>query len=882
MAWTDGVRARLRANLHGRAADAELDEEFRFHVEMETARLERSGVAPAEARRRALVAFGGVAQHGEAVRAGRGLAWLEGLLRDARVAVRGLRRSPALVVGAVLSIGLAIGLNTAVFSFLNALLYKPLPVPGAERMVLLGVDRYGWPSAMSYPTYREYRDRLRSLEGLAIHDNGKVVVQPAGSVPEWAAVTVVSGNFFEVLGLRPERGRFFLPDEDRTPDAHPVAVVSDYFWRHTLARDPGAIGRTLIVNGEPMVIVGVAPAGFDGAAPPEAQDVYVPVTMAGALLGKGGPTDLRRFRGRVIGRMRAGVSTPQVQAEFGALAAAVGRAERPGENPGRAVVVPARGVVPELQKSARRFLFMLMAMVATTLVAACANVAGMLLARAEARSRELAIQSSLGARRSALVRAFLVEGVVVTAPGAALGFALSFFGRDLLANFLVDPLMLRMVVDLSPDLRVVGFVVGVSLACAFAVGVISAFRSTRRELVQSLRGEAPLGRGRRATLAAAVVVVQIAIAVPLLFGATSAVRTVARSLPREPGFRIDGVVEAGASLTGRRYADAAARSDFYAKLLRDLQARPEVASAGLIASSLFGPASAVVQLPGELPARPGLERRVPANAVTSEVLPILGLRLLRGRLLEERDRADAPLVAVVTATLARRLWPGGGAVGAQIDIDGRPYRIVGVVADAHLSGAEPESPYLFLSYAQNPARVSRATLLVLPRAGDPQAILPTIRRAAARIDPEIAVNLGTLRENRDSMLRGVRAIGDLIVTCALLSLLLAAIGTYALLAFRVARRSREIGVRMALGARERAVQGLVLRQGMALVAVGLLLGLPVAPFTVQLALRPIAGDDALASSAVAAAVVFACAALASWLPALRATRVDPASVLRLE
>ncbi len=885
MARIHGVRARFRNLLRGRAADEEVDEEFRFHVDMEAERLQQEGLSAAEARRRALVAFGGLAQHKETMRSGRGILWIDNILRDVRLASRGLLRSPALLFGALLSIGLAVGLNTAVFSFLNATLYKPLDVPAGDRLVSLNLGRGGWPESISHADYVQYRDGLRQLDGLALHAFGSAAVHVPGAAPEQRSIALVSGNYFQVLGLKPRLGRFFGPDDDRAPGVGAVAVVSDYFWRRVLDRDPHAVGRTLMLNRERFVIVGVSPAGFDGAMPPQGFDVYVPSMMAATLFGGGpaaGALGGPGAAGQLLGRLRPGVSASQARAEFAGLAAGMSAARADHADGREATVVPVRGVIPQLQRAAGRFLFMLMGLVAITLLVAGANVAGLLLARAEARTRELAIQASLGARRSTLMRILLVEALLLVAPGAVLGFAVAPFGARTL-TFFAGPGSMRVAMDLSPDLRVLTFALAVALCLALAIGSISAYRATRRDVMGSLRGEAPSGR-RHGRLAATVVVLQVALAVPLLFLAAAAVQAVSRLLPSNPGYNLDAI-EIMADLDAARYETPAARAAYFDELQRRLLAQPAIASAGLMSSGVFGVSSlgSVLRLPGEPPPKPGSGRLVPVNAVTPEVQSILGLHLLRGRFLESRDVAGAPRVAVATAELCRRLWPGRDPLGATVIVNDSAYEIVGVVADAHFAGPEAKSPYVFVSLPQNPGIGYGRTVLASARARDPGTILAVIRRVARGIDPEVPTTVATIRDSRRVAFRSISAIGDLITACAILTLVLAAIGTYALLSFRVARRTREIGVRMALGARSRDVQLLVVRQGLLLVLLGLLLGLPTGPFAVRVAgFRQLGMGDVLAASLVTVLLVIGVSAVASWLPARRATHVHPATVLRLE
>ena len=891
MGRLQGWRVRLRRGVRREAAEAEMEEELRFHLEMEAERLAREeGLSSEEARRRAVIAFGGVEGHKEALRDGWGVGWIEALGRDVRVTARGLRRSPGLALVAVVSLAVAIGLNTAMFSLADALLLKPLAVPAGGRLVHVVVGAVGEGAGLSYPEYLEYRSSTRTLEGLAAFSFAPALVRGRDGVTEERHVQLVSGNLFRVLGLAPERGRFFLPEEDRTPGTHPAVVISDHYWRSEMRGDPGVVGDTLLLNRTPFTIVGVAPAGFAGVMPPEAFDFFVPMMMGGLL--RGAPLDLTRGAparwGRLMGRMRPGAAPAGVAAELSAIAAHLGH-PGPEAGPDSVEVLPVRGAIPEFHAGMLPNIRFVMAMVGLVLLVACSNVAGLLLARATARRHELAIRLSLGAGRGTVMRQMLVESLLLALPGGCLGFLLALWGAPLLQALLGAPAGARVAVDFSPDVRVLAFTTAAALGSALAFGLLPAIRATRQDPAPILRRVAPSGRERRSP-GGAVVVAQAAFAAVLVLTAGVLVRPVLASLWTEPGFAAAGVLDAHVSWgdpgTGAPRGDAA-----FEELVRRLGARPEIAGVETGTATLLGCCApeVPVSLPGEEPAESGTGLRVSFDLASAGLLDLLRVPLWRGRSFDERDREGAPAVAVINRAMARRLWPGRDPLGRRVRLgdafDGREVEVVGVVADArYVANRPPDSPYLFLPLAQNQAQAGRPGLYLRARSGNPGDLLPLLRAEAGSLDADAVVRASTLLDEEREALRPQRVFGNLFGLCALVALLLAALGTYSLLAYTVLRRTREIGIRMALGAPAARVRRTILRRGLLLVMVGTGLGLPPGYLGARRLGEMFGGADAAdpIMFLVVALTFLAVAALASWMPARRATRVDPMRALRVD
>ncbi len=751
--------------------------------------------------------------------------------RDVRQVARGLLRRPGLLVGAVLSLGVGIGLNSAIFSVINYWQFKRLPVPQAERLVEIGtIGRTGGSEPVTRGDYLQYRAATHTLVGLATSGffpaTGRTVDGPVHTV----AATLVSDNFFDVLGVRPALGRFFAPEETRTPGTHPVVVLSDAYWRGRLNADPSVIGGTLILNSHPYTVIGVTPPGFEGAVVGFGTDVFTSLMMRGWLLPGAAPAvDASTSWGRMVGRMRPGVGKAAVHSEFSALFHQLAASQRPDTAGDVVQVEPLRGVPRRLDGGALRFLLFPLGLAALVLLVACGNVASMLLTRAVERQREIAIRLSLGAHRGALLRQLLLESVLLALLSGAAGYLLASAGAQLLRALFEYPArganLMRVAWDFSPDLRVLAFTLGVAMVCVLLFGLAPAFQATRPDLVRALHSGTPRA-GSRTRLRSAIVVMQTAFAVPMIFSGSVIWRTVLSALHEDPGLTVDGVIVASVSAFPPRYEDAA-RRELFDRLEQGLQATPLFASVALASSTLLGSASAQlpVRLPGEPPPEKGAERQVLYNAISPQLSRLVGMRVLRGRSVQASDGAGAPAIALVNETMAK-LWPGGNALGQHFLVKDRDYEVVGVVADAKYAGdRDLHTPYLFLSWAQRPNGYT-AEIYARPH-GNMGSGLPAIRGVVRDLDPDLQVNGGgSLAGVVASLLWTAQLYGVFVGLPAILTLLLAAIGAYALLANAVTQRRREIGVRMAVGAQAGDVLAMVVRQGVLLVVLGMAIGLP--------------------------------------------------------
>jgi putative ABC transport system permease protein len=900
MSWITGVRARLEQVLKRGAAEERMDEEIRFHIEMETEKNLRAGMSPEEARRRAVLAFGGVEAHREELREGRRVPLLEELWRDLRYAARSLRKSPGFTAAAVLTLGLGVGANAAVFSLVSASLLRPLPFPDAERLVVLQQTHFApgreprpfrW---WSYPQFEALRSRLSTTSHLAAYWASDVNLSGGGAEPVQVWMEMVSAPYFPGLAVRPALGRAFLPQEDSVPGAHPAAVLSHEMWERRFGADPQIIGRELLLNGVSLTVVGVMPEGFRGLT--GEAEVWVPQAMGPLVHSPDLLVEDQYFLG-IVGRLRPGVSLEQARAEMasvGASAAAEVRAAGGAEE-----WEGAWGAGLERLEDARRdpvtarAQLVLAGAALFVLLIAVVNLSGLLLARSTARARETVVRAALGATRLRLVRHGLSEGGLLGLLGAALGMVLVVWSVDLLVAFAPEHLGgarprlsvagLASFAEPRVDWRVIAFAAGVALGAGMLGGLIPALRATRGDLTRSLKTGARgssvgVGTLRRPSLLSAAAILQVACALVLLVGAALLLQGFQRLSSREPGFDPDPVVTFRISPPGGEYSGDAAAA-LLERILGRVEAVPGVRSATVGYAPFGGSASTSLRIVGrsvsdELP-------WVGRHYAGPNHFRTMGIPLLRGRALSSEDRAGRPRVAVINETAARRFWPGEDPIGKRVllgaaESPDSATEIVGVVGDVLYAPPGGEvRPDFYTSYLQ----FARASTMVMVRAeGDPRAVVPALRRAVADVDPNLPIHgVRTMRERAAEALAAERFATLALGAFAGLGLLLAALGVYGVMAYSVAQRRREIGIRLALGSTPREVQRFIIGQGLTLAAAGLVIG-AAATLMLTRALPALIAGIGSADPAVFATVVpllFLVALLACYLPARAATRVDP-------
>jgi putative ABC transport system permease protein len=817
------------------------------------------------------------------------------LLRDdVRFALRTLRRSPLFTGVAVLALGVGIAANTAIFSLIDAVLLRPMPgvkAPG-ELAVFERWQAGQFLGNLGYPDYLEYRDRLKSFAGVAAEAGARVSFSNGGA-SERVAAALVSGNYFTVLGASAAAGRLFaFADESEGGPA--VAVLRYAFWKRAFGGDPRVVGSTIRLNGHPFSVVGVAPREFRGTRTQFQPDVWAPITLQPILMPRLTPNTLRnRASGwlSVFGRLAAGTTIAAAQAETTAVAARLAQ-QYPVTNHTRTVaLVPGLGLDSDDRAEVRSLLGLLLACVALLQLIACANVANLMLARAAARRREVAVRIALGAGRARLVRLFLAEGALLAGCAGLLGTLLAPAAAQLALSTNQNAYSMRGV-DVHLDLRVLGFVLVLTLISGLLFAWAPARRAAQVDLTASLKDGSP-GAGRSgARLRGGLIAAQAALSLVLLAGAGTGIATMRRALGANPVGQPEEVLLASVDLDIQGYSAAQGRN-FYAALLERVRAVPGVTAASLgltVPPEKFFGRRAIFH-PGEEPPLQTVQGnefafglRVDDDVIAPGFFRTLRIPLVEGREFDDKDSADAPRVGIVNERLARRFWPDRNPIGERIvapDFSGParpPIAIVGVVKDAVVrSPAGEATPQLYLPLAQEYS--GRATLIV--RGGTAIAL----RAEVARLDPRLPLfAIESMPQHIATSLWRQRLAAGLLGIFGALAVALAAMGIYAVAAHSVSQRTREIGIRMAIGARGAQISALVVREGMAWVLAGAAVGLPLAALATLAMQKGIPGVQPYDGwvLGVTPALLGATGMLASYLPARRAARVDPMAALRCE
>jgi predicted permease len=815
------------------------------------------------------------------------------VLQDVRYGFRMLARSPGFTAVAVVSLALGIGVNTAIFSLFNAVLIRPVPVVGEQ-------SRLVWLRApSSYPDYQDYREQARGFEGMAAATGTRDFSLTRGGEPEMVRGEFVTANYFEVLGVGAQSGRTFLEEEGREPA--PVVVLSHDLWRTRFGADPALVGRQVTLNGLGFTVVGVAPERFVGTEVGLNRDLWVPLStepllnpqVAGRMETGEGADILRRRNTHwlaVFGRLGAGVTREQAGAELGGIARRVAEAQRgrvDHETLRRVELLSmSGGMDPRDQEEALPVAGVVMGVVGIVLLIACANIAGLLVARAAARRRETAIRQALGAGRARLVRQWLTESVLLGLLGGAFGLLLALWANDLLLFYAHQTPLAAL--DLRLDYRVLTFALCVSVGSGVVFGLAPALQASRLDIVTALKTEDALARAssRRSRLRAAFVTAQVTLSVVLLVCAGLFIRSLQSAHTIDPGFRVERALTVPVDLGLLRYGAEEGRG-FYRELLARVESQPGVEGASLVRFAQLGFSFAQGQVFAEGRASAvGDGLSAGFNVVGPRYFRTMNTTLVRGRDFTEADREGAPAVAVVNETLAASLWPGEDPLGKRLSFEGAggPFlEVVGVARDGkYRSLGDRPRPYLFRPLMQS--YEPRMTLVVRTK-GEPLALAGAVREQLRALDANLPLGeVKTLEEQFELSLLPARAAAWTLGSFGLLALALAAIGVYGVVSYTVAQRTREIGVRMALGAGRADVLRLVLGEGLSVVGVGLAVGLLLAFAATRLVegfLYGVGATDPLTFAGVPL-VLGAIALVAGYLPARRATRVDPLVALRYE
>jgi putative ABC transport system permease protein len=870
-AWLE----RLQALFTGRRLDREFDQELQAHLELLTEEHRRRGMTPEEARNAALRSFGGITQVKESNREHRGLRQVEIFLLDARYALRTLRKASGFTFVVVFILALGIGANSTIFSAINAVLLRPLPYPRADRLVYVNESNpaNGWPRFSASPAnFLDWHDHNRVFSEIVAfaQDSSSVTT---GDVPEqWKGLAATRG-FFEALDAHAAMGRTFS-DEEFLHGQHHVMVLSDGLWRRSFAADGNIIGRKISLDGEPTTIIGVMPVGFDFGG--ESCRYWLPYAFDSSERTARGAHYLR-----VMARLRDGASLSQAQEEMKNLAAQLER-QYPETNKGWTAIVESMQASDV--RNVRAALVVLLGAVGFVLLIACANVANMLLARASGRQKEIAIRLALGARRGRIVVQLLTESLLLALAGGAMGLGIASWGSRILSHLPLQLLPRASTIHL--DTSVLAFTFLLSLATGIVFGLAPSLKASRGDLAATVKEGASAGKGGRAKLSAALVVVEVALAMMLLVGSGLLVRSFAKLISVPPGVTTRGRLTFSVSLPAARYAKPEQWISFYEQAQQNLKGLPAVT--GVTMTSLL-PVSGDNSVWSF-----GINGQVNSTSLPSATyylvgpgyLKMMGVPLLGGRDFSPQDTAAGRHVVIINDFLARKMFPGHDPIGQRMQL-GRNYdvvrEIVGVAASVKQNSLEDDEAFqVYEPFAEMPRP---GMTFIVNTEGTTAGLLPSVQHAIQQVDSQQPItNPRTMEEVVDDSVTLPRFRTVLLGLFAGLALVLALLGLYSVLSYAVQQQVREIGIRMALGARPRDVYSLVVRHGMAMVALGVVLGLMGAALVTRFIATFLFGitphdPETMASVVLLFAVV---ALLACYVPARRATRVDPIVALRHE
>jgi predicted permease len=874
--------------------DADLERELRSDLDLEEEEQRERGVTPEEAQYAARRAFGNATLIREQAREAWGWAAVEHLWQDIRYALRQLKRYPAFTAVIVVVLAVGIGANCAIFSFVDAVFLKPLPVPHPERLVRIYArgpsGHYG--AGFSYPEFEYLRDHSSSLSALAAEAERPQLHLVLGDNSAEIPGNFVSASYFKVLGVEPRLGRGFSADEDAVAGRNPVAVISDGLWSERFNRDPAVLGRVISINSIQFKVVGVMPPDFYGDEPGQPIDVWIPAMMYGAA-GYGcddGTYNCSLFS-TMVGSLGPGSSLAQAQAEAGSAMAwsASDWPERPSRR--QIALYSANRSSPDDQADNAAQLRLLMAVTASLLFIACANLAGLLLARGFTRRREIAVRLSIGAAGSRIVRQLVTESLVLASLGGIAGVGLSLAGKTVLSDFYaMDSEGFRHFYDLRFDWRAAAFSIGLTVAAGIIFGLLPAMRAVRHDLVTDLKDGGATEQHSKGRIRSALVIGQVALSIVLVIAAGLLMRSAAK-IGHGTNFEPQNALVIRLRPELMKYTPQRVEA-LVRRVNRRLGAEPGIVSVaymqggeGLVWDWRSGRDAQVGLSAESRDHASGLQVR--KQDVSSEFFRTLKIPLLQGRGFTERDVAGSPMVAVINQALARRLWPGGdGAVGRTFYINSKPFQIVGICADLQPANAlYATEPHVYFSYWQSNSTREGDVRLVIRVRDDPAQMLPVIRRAIQSIDASVPVGEDmplAVQVRLDYM--AVLMAQRVMTFCGLLALCLSAMGLYSVLAFSVRARSLEIGIRMALGARKQDVLRHFLWDGARLALCGAAAGVIAALASTRM-LRTLlygveATDAAIMMGAVGLLVLVALAACV--LPASRAASISPMRVLRSE
>ena len=811
------------------------------------------------------------------------------LLADVRYGFRSLLKNPGLTLAAILSLGLGIGANTTIFTWVQAVLFRSIPEAADPSSIRLAAmeNREGASRSWSYPNFKDFRDRATLIDVTAQDDQTFNVAVADSAQRDWGGL--VSGNYFQLLGISPAAGRLFTPQDDVTPGAHPVVVISYAYWQQRFAGNPSAVGQQVTINNTPMTIVGVAPPGFIGAFGGIAASLWVPITMQREMMGG----DRLNARGngwfQTLVRLRPGVSQEQAQAEATAIMTQLEQEYRESNDGRRLRIVQMWDAPFGAATVLKPLLTILFALTALVLVIACANVANLLLARAVSRRREVAVRLSLGAGRGRLIRQLLTESMLMALIAGIAGVAMAYWSMDVIMAF-VPPVDMPFDLGLRMDGSTLAFAMIVAVITGLVFGLAPALQASGRDTMHALKEEGRSGTGGRTAgrLRSALVVAQVAVCLVLLVGATLFLRSFIAAQSLAPGFDPTNVVTASMDLFPSGYVGERVR-DFRRRTAEAIGALPGVTSAAFgsrLPLAMGGNNSMSVAVDGYVP-RENEEVVITYTTVGPGYFETLSIPIRQGREYNDSDTATSPLTIVINEAMAKRYWPQGNALGGRVRLGTLgAAEVIGIAADTKFSSInERPLPQMFMSMD----RFQTSTVRLFVRGGgNPSALVADVRNAIRAIDPALPVyDARTMNEHMQGAVFAQRMAANLLGAMGVLALLLASIGLYGVMAYAVSQRTQELGIRLALGASPGSLLHMIVGQGMKLTAIGLVIGLvlSLAAFgsigAVRTLLPGISPMDPL--TFIAVPIVLALIALfASWIPGRRAGRVDPLVALRYE
>ncbi|MBI3666143.1 MAG: ABC transporter permease [Acidobacteria bacterium] len=816
---------------------------------------------------------------------------MRAFIQDFRYGIRTLLRSPGFTALVVVSLALGIGANTSIFSMVKAVVLRPLPgVQDAQKLVMLmGLGKTGRFFTFSYPNYKDFRDRNEAFSALIATSTTPLSLSGESgpsSRPERVWGELVTGNYFSVLGVNAVRGRTITPEDDGTPGAHPVAVVSYGLWQRRFGSDPNLVGKTIRLNGHPFTAIGVASPGFGGSTVGLTMDVFVPMMTQAQVIPLGDWLNQRDTGWLIVlGRLKPGVSLGQAQAEAKTIARQLEQ-EHPQTGLERGydmAAFPLSQAPFGARKELSPVLALLMAVVGLVLLIACANVTNLLLARGAGRRREIAIRLALGAGRWRVARQLLTESLLLALLAGVAGVLLALWATDLLSTFR-PPSPLPIAIDTSLDGRVLAFTTLISLATGLLFGLAPALRTSRPDLVTALKDEASAGGYRKSRLRSLLVIGQLSLSLVSLIAAGLLLRGLNKARQVNAGFDPSNVLLTSLDLHPLRYSESQGRV-FYRQMLERLSSLPGVRSASLASLVPLGIGQRRcdgVEIPGYTPRRDE-DMCIDLNVVGPSYLQTMGIPLVRGREFNLEDTEDHRAVAVINEAIGRRFWPGQDPIGKTFVTAGRSRVVIGVARDSkYLSLRENALPYIYLPLLQ---QYEPMMTLHVKTAGDPMSLLVAVRGEIQSMNPDLPLfEIRTLAEHMGGSVFGERMASTMLGVFGALALLLASVGLYGVMSYAVSQRTHEVGVRMALGAEQGDILRLILRQGLMLVLMGIGVGVAAAWAVSRFLSGFLYGVSAtdLATFAGVSTLLAAVAMLACYLPARRATKVDPMTALRYE